>query len=662
MLLRAFAAICVANRAHVTLLDARNIDPSPEGFLHALLLAQGLNATGLNTTALNTTEAITQLMAGQDGSHAILIDTLELLTPLDNWLREEFLPGLPDHVLVVMAGRQPPHHNWRIDAGWQRLLRTMALRNLSPEESHAYLCQRKVPQKQQAAILNFTHGHPLALSLVADLFAHHRLDTRNDTLFSPEGAPDTIKILVEHLVQQVPSARHRAAIEVCAFLRLTTESVLREMLPHSAENEASAHELFAWLRTLSFVEVGASGIFPHDLAREAILSDLRWRNPQWIRELHQRARKLYVARLQETSGHEQQEALFDSIFLHHRNPVVKPFLEWQEQGSLSASTAREADVLTLLSFVEKHEGAESAHIAAHWFHRQLERVVVIRDGSGHISGFLAAIDLRQVTEEDLQVDPAVKMACDYLRRHVPLRGSELALHFRFWMAEKTYQDVSPTQSLIFIRIVQQYLTTAGLAFTFFPCSAPEFWEPVLNHADLIHIQDADFQVAGHHYGTYGHDWRVVPPMVWLERMAEPETASPSDEVAPPAPFEQIVVLSEAEFAVAAQSALLHLLRPTELRKNPLLRSHLVMQHNGAASNEKKMEALQQIVRSACEKLQQSPRTLKFYGPLSHTYLRPSRSQEQSAELLDISFSTFRRHLKEGISRVIETLWHQEINI
>jgi hypothetical protein len=287
---------------------------------------------------------------------------------------------------------------------------------------------------------------------------------------------------------------------------------------------------------------------------------------------------------------------------------------------------------------------------------------VIRDGSGHINGFLAAIDLRQVTEEDLEIDPAVKTACAYLRRRAPLRGSELALHFRFWMAEKTYQGVSPTQSLIFVRIVQQYLTTAGLAFTFFTCSDPEFWEPVLNHADLIRIQDADFQVAGHHYGTYAHDWRIVPPLVWLERMAEPETASPSGEVALSAPFEQRVVLSEAEFAVAVQSALHDLLRPAELRNNPLLRSHLVMEHNGAASDAKKIEALQQIVRSACEKLQQTPRTLKFYGPLYHTYLRPSRSQEQSAELLDLPFSTFRRHLKEGISRVIETLWQQETNI
>jgi hypothetical protein len=39
-------------------------------------------------------------------------------------------------------------------------------------------------------------------------------------------------------------------------------------------NDAS--ELFAWLRSLSFIESGPAGVFPHDLTREVIEADLRW--------------------------------------------------------------------------------------------------------------------------------------------------------------------------------------------------------------------------------------------------------------------------------------------------------------------------------------------------------------------------------------------------
>ena len=74
----------------------------------------------------------------------------------------------------------------------------------------------------------------------------------------------------------------------CALVRVTTESVLAEMcgLP-------DVNELFEWLRGLSFIQTRPGGLFPHDLAREAMVADLRWRNPEWYAELHRRAR-LYL--------------------------------------------------------------------------------------------------------------------------------------------------------------------------------------------------------------------------------------------------------------------------------------------------------------------------------------------------------------------------------
>jgi predicted DNA-binding protein (UPF0251 family) len=41
-------------------------------------------------------------------------------------------------------------------------------------------------------------------------------------------------------------------------------------------------------------------------------------------------------------------------------------------------------------------------------------------------------------------------------------------------------------------------------------------------------------------------------------------------------------------------------------------------------------------------------------------LHPVPTQEQAAELLDLPFSTFRRHLKHGVTRVAEILWQWEL--
>jgi DNA-directed RNA polymerase specialized sigma24 family protein len=51
---------------------------------------------------------------------------------------------------------------------------------------------------------------------------------------------------------------------------------------------------------------------------------------------------------------------------------------------------------------------------------------------------------------------------------------------------------------------------------------------------------------------------------------------------------------------------------------------------------------------------------KQYRALAHTYVHPAPTQEQAAEILDMPFSTYRRHLKEGIDHITEILWQEEI--
>jgi len=674
-LLRELVALCITQGIHCALVDGRNIEPSPQAFLSALALANGLTPAN----GLDVGDSVVQFLSEREGRYVLFIDTYELLSPLDQWLRETFLPQLPDTGLVVLASRQPPSQGWHLDTGWQSLLRTLSLRNLSPQESQRYLLQRNVPREQHQVVLDFTHGHPLALSLVADLFAQHKLAPQEShslwsSVLDVQGAIDTVQVLVEHLVREACGERHRAALEACALLHLTTESLLHEMLqPETGQPSAhgsahgqaetgqpSSHELFGWLRSLSLMEVGPSGVFPHDMAREAIVADLRWRDPKWYAELHHRARRYYTARLQQTSGRQQQDVLFDYIFLHRSNTVVRPFLEWRENGKLSPSPADAKDIPQLVSLVQKHEGPESARIAAHWFKRQPEGALVIRAPNSSIAGFLCTISLQKATAEDLSLDPGANAASAYLSSHAPLRAGEEALHFRFWMAAETYQAVSPAQSLIFVKIVQQYFNTPNLALSFLPCADPEFWSPIFSYADGVALQEAQFEVGSRRYGTYSHDWRVVPPLAWLGQMADREISESFDKASAPGRTEQMIVLSEPEFRAALQSALRHLLRPGELSQNPLLRSRLVMGRSGVATHATKAQVLREIIQAACQRVQQAPRTQKFYLPLYHTYLHPAANQEHAAELLDISLSTFRRHLKEGVSRVIQDLWEQEM--
>lgn len=647
-LLQEFALVSERHGARAVYLDARHIDPAPEMFVRSLSAALGHHGG----------ESIPDFLDAAAQHTVILIDTYEALAPLDGWLRMTFLPQLPDTILTIMAGRNPPDVAWQGDSGWQDLVRVISLRNLNQEESRAFLNKRGLPADEQKDILEFTHGHPLALSLVAEVFSQ-----RGHVSFRPAESPDVVKTLMERFVQQVPGPAHRAALEACALVRVTTEALLGEMLDMPGTGPASegVHLLFEWLRDLSFMESSAEGIFPHDLARETLTADLRWRNPDWYVELHNRARKYYTNRLSQTSGLAQQRLMLDTVFLHRENAIIRSFFDWQTTGSMVPYPMEEEDIPVLEEMVTRHEGAESARLAQHWFRQHPQNVTIWRSTVGSPLGFVLSLPLNALGEKDADLDPAVRATQEFLIDRAPLRAEEVASLFRFWMDADAYQGVSPIQSLIFIQVAKHYLTTPHLAFTFFPCADPDFWAAILGYAELTRYPEADFEIGGRRYGVYGHDWRAMSPAAWIARLAEKEVGVAAPAASPP-DVQHPIFLSRDEFGSAVKQALHDYARPGGLAANPLLGSRLVSEAVGTSRESgKRIEVLRSRLKEAAESLRIHPRDEKLFRALDHTYFHPAPTQEAAAELLDLPFSTYRRHLTSGIQRLIEILWRQEVN-
>lgn len=648
-LLRELARLCDECGVPSVRLDSRTIDATPESFIAALAAALDLpvGASPLEALAARTPRQV------------LLLDTYEALAPLDVWLRDVFFPQMPEGTLIVLASNAPLAPEWRADPGWQPLLRALPLRNLSPAESATYLTARGVPASEHHDVLAFTHGHPLALSLVADLFGQ-----RPEARFTPEDAPDVIKVLLERFVQQVPGPAHRAALEACALLRLTTESLLAEML-----QVPDAHELFSWLRGLSLTEAGREGLFPHSLVREALAADLRWRNPDWYAELHRRARDAYAARLRATRDHaEQQRILLDYVYLHRENPLLKPYrvalASTPGDGAYVADRLRDGDAPALVAMVARHEGLESARLAELWIAAQPGGVTVIRDAAQRPAGFVAAVALEEASADQIEADPATRAAWVHARAQVRLRDGERAVYMRFWMAADTYQELSHVQVLIGVQVIRGYLTTPGLVSTYFPCASPEFWGPLLLYSDLRPVPEASFEVGGRTYTVFGHDWRATPPMAWLELLAGRETTR-SASLEPPAPAAAndaaSAALNRDEFVAAIRAALHDYTRADKLRASPLLRARLVTGKVGVhARVEERTAALRELLKTTAETLQASPKDARLYRVLYHTCLQPAPTQERAAELLDLPFSTYRRYLKTATERVAGELWRREL--
>ena len=178
--------------------------------------------------------------------------------------------------------------------------------------------------------------------------------------------------------------------------------------------------------------------------------------------------------------------------------------------------------------------------------------------------------------------------------------------------------------------MNHYLTTPGLAYTFFPCAEADFWAAVLAYADLARLTAADFEVGSRRYGVYGHDWRAVSPAAWLTLLGEREVGAGLQAVAAPVPAEQALVLSQPDFAAALRDALRDFVRPDLLRSNPLTRSRLALdaarRAAASAGAVDRSTTLQALIREAAEALATSPRDVKLYRALHHTYFQPAATR------------------------------------
>lgn len=637
-LLREYARLAEEQDIPTVLLDGRNLDPSPPGFWLALRQAMELE------------EAVSPLeVLAQSPRSIVLIDTFETLALLDTWLRETFLPQLPGHSLVVIAGRNSPAPAWRSDLDWADLTRIVSLRNLRPEESQTYLAVRGIPDEQHPDVLAFTHGHPLALSLVADL------QSQGDTqvAFDPQTNPDIVRVLLERFVQQVPSPIHRQALEICAHVRATTEVLLADVL-----RTEDAPEIFEWLRGLSFIEQGSQGLFPHDLAREVLNADLRWRNPQAYRTMHRQVRKHFDKLMQETQGYTKRLVMTDITYLYRHNPVTKSYYDWDALGKAYTEPATVEDHPIILEMVQHHEGAASAEIARYWLQRQPQAFTIFRSSEDRFIGFMAMLTLSAIEATDAVADPAMAAAQRFIQGYGSLRTDEELDYIRFWMGRERYQ-VADIHNLV--------TEIAGTAFragnprracSFAAVADPDHWQPFFAYLNFAYTQEADFMVAGRRFGVFIHDWRVEPASVWSKVVSDRQLATGPQMAQVATPLsEPLVVLSEPEFAEAVRQALRDYTRPDALATNPLLRSRLLVKE---ADSDPTPATLQALLLEAAAILRSNPKDEKLYRAIWRTYLEPAPTQELAAERLNLPFSTYRYHLTNGIERITEWLWQREL--
>ncbi|MBP2478473.1 hypothetical protein JOF53_007345 [Crossiella equi] len=605
-LLRNYAELALAHGRSVVQVRGGSVGASPQRFLDAA------------APVLEQPDAV------------LLVDSFEDCQELASWLEESFLPELPVTALVVLAGRYAPNPRWAAAPGWDQVLRVRALRDLPQETAEALLAARGVPEAQRGAVLRFAGGHPLALRLAAGIvLAGPRISGLAEQL--------VVDALLPHLLAgDVPSAAHRRALEVCARAHVTTEALLRAVLP-----EHDAAELFQWLRHLPFVTTDRFGLVPHDVVREVLSADLRWRDPAGFADLHRRLRTHQLVRVRAATAATELREVAALRFLYRDSAFSGNHHHWRQEGEVVEAPCREQDREAVLELARRD--GEEEHVAF-WLRRQPGAFRVLRRAdTQELVGFAAWLRLVNPDAEEL-ADPVVAAAWQHTRDTRPLREGEHVGLLRFWLCQPGHESAGPARDMIMWRVFAEFLRGERLGWSYLLAGAGENFRRWMADNDLYPAGEP--LVAGERTAAlYGHDWRTRPVEAWLESADQRllEGAEPSEPS----------VLCRAEFDEAVREALRTLHRPDALAVSPLVRTRLLSPHEGRKAE----QALREVLTGAIERLAADPHSGKAHRALVVTFVTGTATREAAAARLGLPFSTYRRHLATGLDRLCDTLWH-----
>jgi len=431
-------ALDALDDADVVLLDCRRIEPTPAGFASSVAEALGCCAPSADMAQ------IVELIASSGRRTVLALDTYERFSLLDTWLRQVFLPGMPESVFTVIAGRDSPGAAWLVAPGWAGLVQELRLAPLGQSESIELLRRRGVTELDAARINAFARGHPLALELAASaLLAEPELAIER-------GPPPTvIRQLLEALLAGL-SPRTLETLEAVSTSRRVTEPVLRSLLGRS-----SVRREFEGLRRLSFVEETSEGLVVHDVVREAIAADLRERDPELYAGYRRRSWSYFEARSRTPSRERLWGVTADLIYLIE-NPVLRAACFPQGAGEHAVEPAIAADGPAIREIVAAHEDTGAADLLSRWWARQPGSFYVARGADGCVDAILHLSQIGDIDPQLAASDPVSRAWHAHLAA-VPPRAGDRVLTMRRWLGRESGEMLSPAVGACWLDVKRAYM-------------------------------------------------------------------------------------------------------------------------------------------------------------------------------------------------------------
>jgi Transcriptional regulatory protein, C terminal len=435
-LLGAFVQVARAEGATVVRLDCRGIEPTEAGLLTELATASG--------SLSGSAEEIAARLGHVGIKVIVALDTYEVFRLMDTWLRQAFLPILPDNVRFILCGREAPVTAWLSDPGWHGLFRSIRLESMERCDAAELLSRAGVAGEDAKHLAGICHGHPLALTLAASLRHTERIAMTSGM------AQRVVEEFSRLFLNDVTDPQTRRALEAASVVRRVTLPILSAMLP-----DASPQDSLERIRALPFVQPDRDGLHVHDAVREAIAATLRAENPQEHRSYRRSAYRRFMTELRSAPASDLWRCIADLLYLLE-NPVVREAFFPSTGYEYAVEPARTQDGQAILDIIDDHETAADAGDLKRWWSEAPETFAVTRDRNGSVAGFYCVFDPLSVSARLCDADPVTRAWLDHLNGQ-PLPRQQRALFLRRWLSAQDGESPSPVQAACWVDVKRKYL-------------------------------------------------------------------------------------------------------------------------------------------------------------------------------------------------------------
>lgn len=564
----------------------------------------------------------------------LLVDRLDETPGLEDWLRDDLLPRLPENAVAVLAGRDRPGPEWHSDPGWRTLVEDRRLSPLDDDEATRLLRGFGTSSLELPALLRFAAGNPLALTMAVD-----DMTEPGQVPYQGPGRR-VVRELLDRMIAPPPDVSHDLALRVCAHARHTTVDLLRAVL----DDDDAATTAFAWLGGLPYVDPDPQGLRTDDLVGRLVDSDHRWRDPVGYEILHRSIWEHLGRRAIEVRDDLTTSAVDDLVHLQRYR-----FPELHESGALGdLDQLVEVDVgddlgTTVSELAEAALGPAGRQDVEYWFARQPEAFSVYGPGGDEDpTAFLAVLRLTTPEPHAAAADPVVAAVWQHAVGDGALPPGEQIEVARFVVPRPIGGHLAAGDPRL-VRWYDLIFRRAGqLTASYVVLHDPEPCVPFM--VGLDHTLEAEVPAPGDlTWGVFVHDWRQVSLERHLERVL-PSVGVVNEPASS-------VLLERNAFDEAVRQALHDWHDDDALAVN-------VLALRGTPHDGDPVSALRHRIAEAVGWVGEDPRRTKSHRAVSATYVQGAVTQEAAASRLGLPYSTYRRHLARGTALVCDRMWSQ----